>query len=160
MMDRIKSDLVPLLLRVCLGIIVLSHGYIKIQLAGGEDWNPDLHPTAAVAVAWGEMIGGLALIIGLLTRVAALGIAVIQVGAIIMVTSQRGLISVTDTVAPRLQPGMVFGSVGFEYNFALLTMCVCLILVGGGRLAADYVGWKSTTSAGTTSSQTAPPVTV
>ena len=41
-------------------------------------------------VAWGEFLGGLALAIGMLTRLASLGLILIQLGAIYLVTAPRG----------------------------------------------------------------------
>src|SRR4051812_2988103 len=101
-----RNVLVPLLLRAALGVIFIFHGLGKISKEGNEmgaAWlkakpatpagadssatpasEPEPPPPAALqlAVAWGELIGGIALIVGFLTRVAALGIIVIMVGAI------------------------------------------------------------------------------
>ena len=52
-----------------------------------------LEPQPAVvqlAVAWGQLIGGIALGVGFLTRLAALGIIVIMLGAIATVTARCG----------------------------------------------------------------------
>ena len=83
---------------------------------------------AQLAVAWGELLGGFALLLGLLTRWAAAGLLIIQVGAILTVTAARGF-------------SFAAGG-GFEYNLALAAMCLTLILVGGGTLAVDCV-WRS-----------------
>ena len=76
-----------------------------------------------LAVAWGELAGGLALLAGFLTRFAALGLALIQIGAIWAVTASKGFI--------------LTRGVGYEYNVALIAMCVVLVLEGGGALAVD-----------------------
>ena len=78
---------------------------------------------AQLAVAWGELVGGIALLLGLLTRWAAAGLLVIQIGAILTVTAARGF-------------SFAAGG-GFEYNLALAAMCLTLILGGGGTLAVD-----------------------
>jgi len=80
---------------------------------------------AQLAVAWGELLGGFALLFGLLTRVAAVGLLVIQVGAILTVTAARGF-------------SFVAGG-GYEYNVALIAMCLALVFAGGGPLAVDNV---------------------
>lgn len=78
-----------------------------------------------LAVAWGEFIGGVALLIGLLTRLAAAGQMVIQIGAIYIVTWLRGF--------------SFGGGGGYEYNLSLLAMCLALVLLGGGTLSVDYL---------------------
>ncbi len=78
---------------------------------------------AQIAVAWGELLGGIALLLGLLTRLAALGLVIIQLGAIVTVTGAQGFSSL--------------GGIGFDFNLALVAMCVVLILTGGGSLAVD-----------------------
>jgi uncharacterized membrane protein YphA (DoxX/SURF4 family) len=83
------------------------------------------------AVAWGELLGGIALLVGILTRLAALGLIVIQVGAIWTVTGMHGF-SVT-------RGG------GYEYNIALIAMCLALVVMGGGTWAADRFFRRTTT---------------
>jgi uncharacterized membrane protein YphA (DoxX/SURF4 family) len=87
-----------------------------------------LDSSVQLLVAWGELVGGVALLLGLLTRVAAVGLIVIQIGAIATVTFQRGFTSL--------------GGAGYEYNIALIAMCLALILLGGGALAVDRRLWR------------------
>jgi len=76
-----------------------------------------------LAVAWGELLGGLALILGCLTRLTALLLIVIQVGAIATVTWARGF-------------SFAEGG-GYEYNVALIGACAALVFLGGGTLSLD-----------------------
>jgi uncharacterized membrane protein YphA (DoxX/SURF4 family) len=145
MIDAVlKNYVVPLILRLGLAAIFIFHG---LQLVSQEnEWGaawmtrnvqaqkekaekegtapPEEPPPAPVqmAVAWGELIGGIALALGFLTRLAALGIAAIMVGAIALVHWPHGF---------DLRQG------GFEYNFLIIMVCLALILVGGGYLAVD-----------------------
>jgi putative oxidoreductase len=115
----------PLLLRLGLAAVFLFHGW---QLVGGPErqwgaaWNPNLPVPAQMAVAWGELLGGGALAVGLLTRVAALGIIAIMAGAIYTV---------------HLPNGFDIQKQGYEYNVVLIVMCLCLVLGGPGPLALD-----------------------
>ena len=79
-----------------------------------------------MAVAWGELVGGIALGLGLLTRLAALGIAAIMAGAIVTVHGEHGF------ALP----------MGFEYNFAILVLCAAVIIGGPGKLAMDSVFFR------------------
>jgi putative oxidoreductase len=79
-----------------------------------------------LAVSWGEAGCGLLLLLGGLTRLAALAMIVVQLGAIFMVTYARGFSSF----------GGAFAS-GYEYNVALVAMCLTLALTGAGSLSVD-----------------------
>jgi putative oxidoreductase len=135
-----KNTLVPLLLRFALAAIFVFHGFHKVGDPGNE-WGaawmklpepaspdkpaPALPPAPVqLAVAWGELIGGIALAFGFLTRLAAIGIIIIMAGAIATVHGPQGF---------------DLGKGGFEYNFAIIVMCLCLVLGGPGPLAVDYL---------------------
>jgi uncharacterized membrane protein YphA (DoxX/SURF4 family) len=93
----------------------------------------ELHASIQLLVAWGEVLGGVALLVGFLTRWAALGLVAIQSGAIYMVTWAEGFSS--------LQGG------GYAYNIALIAMLLALALAGGGALAADRLRARGRTAA-------------
>jgi putative oxidoreductase len=125
-----KNVLVPLLLRLALAVIFIYHGLDKVWSdgnQGGANWYkaPDAPPgVVQLVIAWGELLGGAALGLGFLTRLAALGIIAIMIGAIVTVTWQNGFDNTKH---------------GFEYNFAIIVMCVCLVLSGPGPIAVDRV---------------------
>jgi putative oxidoreductase len=76
-----------------------------------------------LAVAWGELLAGAALVLGLLTRLATLGVIVIQAEATYL--------------AATLPDFSLLKTGGAEYNVALLSMCLTLLLLGGGRWAVE-----------------------
>ena len=122
-----KNALVPALLRVGLAVIFIYHGWEKVGGQGtemGAHWHPSpsMPEYQQLMVAWGELVGGIALAVGFLTRLAALGLAIIMGGAIYTIHAQNGF---------SLKGG------GFEYNFALLVLCAALIVGGPGNLAID-----------------------
>jgi putative oxidoreductase len=131
-----KNTLVPLILRAGLAVIFVYHGLGKVN--AGTDWGWSWHPGGQdamagplqMAVAWGELVGGIALGLGLLTRLAALGIAAIMAGAIITVHGEHGF----------------EGPMGFEYNFAILVICAAIVLGGPGKLAMDSVFFRKRSS--------------
>jgi uncharacterized membrane protein YphA (DoxX/SURF4 family) len=103
---------------------------LKTVYSRGELVVPEvLQITAAqFAVAWGELLAGVALLFGILTRLAALGMVIIQAGAVYTVTGARGF---------------AFGAGGgYEYNLALLAMCVGVVILGGGALSMDRLSAK------------------
>src|SRR5262245_17030363 len=111
-----KNTLVPLILRAGLAVIFIFHGLGKVnaETEWGWNWQQDMPDPMAgpmqMAVGWGELVGGIALGLGLLTRLAALGIAAIMAGAIATVAGEHGF------ALPR----------GFEYNFAILVLCAAV----------------------------------
>src|SRR5262249_9478354 len=98
----------------------------------GQDWGADWakgapDPPAApvqMAIAWGEFVGGIAMAIGLLTRLAALGLAAIMVGAIVKGHWPHRFSSPQH---------------GFQDNFAMLVTCAGVFLVGAGTLSVDRI---------------------
>lgn len=148
----IRTNLAALVLRLSLAVIFLYHGLDKIIYSdAGATWVNDmfvrmpetmasraesqrtlspLPPTSLsfigtqLVVAWGEFLGGLALASGLATRLAALGLIVIQAGAVILVT------------APQRLP-LRGGGYEYEYNLALIVMCLALFLLGAGKWSLD-----------------------
>jgi putative oxidoreductase len=122
-----KNTLTPLLLRLMLAAIFIYHGLDLIGGQGhqwGANWNPSLPVAQQLAAAWGQFLGGIALALGFLTRLAALGIIAIMCGAIATVHWPHGF---------SMQNG------GFEYNAAIIVMCLCLVLGGPGPIAVDRV---------------------
>ena len=76
---------------------------------------------APLAVA-GELLGGLGLIVGLFTRVAAFGVMCVMVVAIATVHLHKGLLA---------EHG------GFEYPLLLLATSLYFLVAGGGPVSLD-----------------------
>lgn len=124
----------PVVLRVIVGVIMLAHGWSKLNGPAGPtgvaaflgEFGVPAPTFFGYLLTFGEVLGGLALIIGLLTRLAAVLLAVDLVGAILLVKIHVGLI------AP---PGT--GS-GAELDLALIAGLVAVALLGPGRLSLDH----------------------
>ena len=85
------------ILRVITGVIFIAHGWQKLfsfGLAGVTQGFAGMGipfaSVAAPAVAFVELFGGMALVLGLLTRPAALGLAITMLGAMMFVHIQAG----------------------------------------------------------------------
>ena|SRR5205809_2489316 len=141
MVEALKPTLAPLVLRLGLATIFISYGYLKINVYGGDHWYSEavLPRTVQMIVAWAELIGGIALALGFLTRVAAMGIGLIMLGAIAKVMGARDFLVIGRQIdASEGGTGFDFTRVGFEYNAAIMMMCLTLMILGGGRLSLDY----------------------
>jgi putative oxidoreductase len=126
--DHKRIDGALALLRVVLGIIFIAHGAQKIFVYGLDGVAGGFGkmgiPFAEVMgpfVALVEFLGGLALVFGLMTRLAALGIAATMVVAILKVHLANGF----------FLPG------GVEFTLALLAMAVAIVMTGAGRYSID-----------------------
>jgi putative oxidoreductase len=126
------------ILRLVLGIVFFAHGAQKLLgWFGGPGFSGSmgmftgyLHipaPLAFLAIA-AEFFGGLGLILGFLTRIAAFGIAMNMVVAIALVHSSFGFfMNWTGT-----QKGE-----GFEYHLLVLAITAFLMIRGAGAFSAD-----------------------
>jgi putative oxidoreductase len=128
------------LLRVALGVVMFAHGAQKmLGWFGGYGFSGTMKaftgmmhipaPLAFLAIA-AEFFGGLGLILGLLTRVAALGIAVNMVVAALMVHRAFGFFMNWS--------GQQKGE-GFEFHLLALAMAVFLVIQGAGAFSVDRI---------------------
>ncbi|MCI0681075.1 MAG: DoxX family protein [Gemmataceae bacterium] len=135
-----SPDFAALILRLMLASIFIAQGSLKLlHFDGGASWYGGGDPLPAglqVAVAWGELACGAALALGLLTRLAALGIIAIMIGAIYKVTWKLDFASVSAIGAEDTR-GFMVHEVGYEYNYAIIAMCAALIVMGAGCVSID-----------------------
>jgi putative oxidoreductase len=129
-----------LVLRLVLGLVMFAHGSQKVLgWFGGTTlyvtlnmFTQKMHmplPLAILVIA-AEFLGGLGLIVGFLTRIAAFGIACDMIGAIALVHWKNGLFM------------NWFGNQkgeGFEYHLLVIAICIALIIRGAGALSLDHV---------------------
>ena len=124
------QPLALLVLRLALGTIMIAHGWQKIadHLQGiiGVIHHMGLPTFMAYLVVAAEFGGGILLVIGFLTRVAALAIFVDMLVAILKVHLPNGL----------------FSPKGFEFPMACAAIAFALIFTGSGPIAIDWL-WGS-----------------
>lgn len=127
-------------LRVVLGVIFFAHGAQKaLGWFGGAGFDQTLNmftqgmhiPAffAVLAIA-AEFLGGIGLLLGLLTRIAAFGIAVNMIVAVVLVHGHNGLFM---NWSGR-QPGE-----GFEFHLLALAMAFLVMVRGAGAWSLDRV---------------------
>lgn len=118
-----------LLGRLAVGLIFISTGWGKVHgIENLTHFFIELHIPApglnAVVVAWTELLGGMAIILGLFARLAALPLAFSMLVAIL-------------TAKLKDLHGL-FDLVGFE-EFTYLTMFVMIAILGPGKISLDHL---------------------
>jgi uncharacterized membrane protein YphA (DoxX/SURF4 family) len=157
-MNQFQVGFASFILRWGLAAICVVHGVIKIHQSA--PLGPEMSLTVQRFVGWGELLCGLALAVGLLSRVAALGIIVVQVGAIFLVTGHYALM-----VAPMGKVGADYRKVGPEFNLVLIAMCLSVLVLGSGVFSLDHLfvtlwrRWRASTAARTVAVQNKPQAT-
>lgn len=118
-----------LVVRVVMGVAFILHGWPKIQnpmgwmnAMGGEGVPSFIQALAALA----EFGGGIALVLGLLTPLAALGIVCQMLGALFMVHFPMGHPFVAATGGP-----------SYELPLVYLALAILLLVMGPGRWSFD-----------------------
>ncbi|WP_396449201.1 DoxX family protein [Actinomadura sp.] len=118
-----------LLGRLAVGAVFVAHGWQKLTDEGHaavarsfDHLGIPLPGLAAVYGTWVELLGGAALIAGVLVPLAGVLIALDMAGAFYYVHMGKGLFN---------QEG------GYEYVMVLGVVCLLLAFTGGGRFSLD-----------------------
>jgi putative oxidoreductase len=121
-------------IRLALGLIFIGHGAQKVfGVWGGSGWakfTAGTTPFAFMRPAWlwlaiaalAELVGGVLVLLGLLTRVGAFFLAITMLVAMLGV---------------HWKGGFFLNTSGIEYTVALLGMSLALLIAGGGRFSID-----------------------
>ncbi|MGF1702168.1 DoxX family protein [Photobacterium makurazakiensis] len=122
-----------LIFRLMVGFIMLYHGYHKVINPMGlvpflEMKEIPFPVLSAYLAAYTEFFGGLALMLGLVTRLAALGLASCMIIAIITMGGfSAGLNSMNG---------------GLEYQWTLLSIFTFFVFAGSGKTSIDNLIWQ------------------
>ena len=132
-----EDDVSVLIARLFLGVVILPHGLQKLLgMFGGFGFsatvdffvNSGIPAAVAFLIIIGESFGAVGLILGFLSRLAALGIALIMLGATFLVHLPNGFfMNWTGN-----QPGE-----GFEYHLLAIVLALVVLIKGGGKWSVD-----------------------
>ncbi|MBO0862477.1 MAG: DoxX family protein [Chloracidobacterium sp.] len=132
-----NKDIIPVILRLTLGAVMFPHGAQKVLgWFGGYGFKGTLQamtgmglPAAIVVMVMiAEFLGSLGLIFGFLTRLSALGIISVMLGAIFTVHEQYGFFM--------NWTGKQAGE-GIEYHLLAIGIAIALLVRGGGAFSFD-----------------------
>lgn len=133
-----NAGLAGLILRAPIGLILAAHGAQKLfawfggyGLDGTGQWMESIGLTPgylmAVLAGSAEFFGGLALLLGLFTRPAAVVVAFAMLIAIFSVHIGNGLFLANN---------------GYEYGLTLFVVMAAIAVQGGGRFSIDNLIFK------------------
>jgi putative oxidoreductase len=124
-----RVDVALLLLRLAVGVVYIVHGGQKLFVFGFDgvagamgQMGVPMPEVLGPAVALLEFFGGMALVVGLFTRLAALGLAVDALVATLLVHLPNGF----------------FAPNGVEFTMTLAAVCLALAVAGAGRYSLDH----------------------
>ncbi len=136
----VLTDVALLIARAAVGVILVAHGWQKYDewtVAGTAtafgDMGIPAPAAAATFVTAVEILGGLALILGVLTPVVAVLNMLNMLGALLLVHAQNGVF-VADN--------------GFELVLSLFAGLALLVVLGAGKFSTDGLLGRSTKLAG------------
>ena len=135
MIDQKYAPLAAFLLRVSLGVMYLAHGfimkYLTFTLAGTAQFfeSIGLPSFLAYLTVAGETFGGIALILGIKSRIVSVALLPILLGAVWVHSGN----------------GWIFSNAngGWEYPLFLIVISGVVALLGSGAYAVDNVIGKT-----------------
>jgi putative oxidoreductase len=123
-----RNEIGTLLLRIVLGLVFLANGFTKFQggIGNTAGWFESIGIPGFLAYAVGtiELVGGIALILGLGTRIVSLLFGIIMIGAIFTVNLPAGFLN------------------GYVLDLVLLVLAVHMVLNGSKLYSLGQVIFK------------------
>jgi putative oxidoreductase len=113
----------PLPIRILAGIAFIAHGIPKLAdpaMTQGFFGNIGLPPELAIPIGLLEVVGGFAILIGVLTRIASILFIFDMLGAAFLVKLPEGFVG------------------GFELELLLMSVAISLLLTGPGKISVEY----------------------
>lgn len=114
-------------LRAAVGVIFIVHGSGKfnpgfVGFLTGIGFPPEMQ----IPIALAELVSGILLIVGVLTRISASLLSIVMLGAIFYIKQASNLT----------------GERGYEIDLVLLASCVLIIVAGPGRVSFSHIAKK------------------
>jgi putative oxidoreductase len=113
----------PLPIRILAGITFIAHGLPKFEnIAGTQGFfgSVGLPPELVIPIGLLEVIGGIFLLIGVVTRIAAALFIIEMIGATLLVKISKGFVE------------------GYELELLLIAIGISLLLTGPGRISIEW----------------------
>ena len=112
-------------IRAALGVIFIVHSLKKFEPAW-QNWllNMSLPPELQLPIALTELIGGIMLLVGVLTRITGVLFSLILLGAIFQI---------------RWENGFFISEGGWEWDLVMLAVALTIIAAGPGKISISHL---------------------
>ena len=113
-------------LRASIGVIFIVHSLKKFD-PGWQDWlvnSAGLPAEMQFPIALAELIGGILLLVGVLTRISASIFSIILLGAIFHI---------------RWENGFFISEGGWEWDLVMLSVVLSIIVAGPGKISISHI---------------------
>ncbi|MPZ06158.1 MAG: DoxX family membrane protein [Nitrososphaeraceae archaeon] len=113
----------PLPIRILAGIAFIAHGLPKLvdpAMTQGFFGNIGLPPEMAVPIGVLKVVGGFAILLGILTRIASILFIIEMIGAPLLTKISEGFVG------------------GYELDLLLMAISISLLLTGPGKISIEY----------------------
>jgi putative oxidoreductase len=115
------TDYALVALRLMVGLVFIDSGYHDVKDPGARGKSIGLPKNLTIFLAAAELLGGVAVIIGFLTQLAAIGLILIMLGAI----SKKVFVWKTGFWGK--------DGLGWNYECILISMLLVILCTNGGR---------------------------
>ena len=122
---NVLHDITHCGLRASIGVIFIVHSLKKFD-PSWQEWliSIGIPPEMQLPIALAELIGGILLVVGVLTRVTGAVFAVILLGAIFHI---------------RWENGFFVSKGGWEWDLVMLAVVLAIIAAGPGRISISHL---------------------
>jgi putative oxidoreductase len=122
---NVLHDITQWGLRASIGAIFIVHSLKKFD-PSWQEWliSIGIPPEMQLPIALAELIGGILLVVGVLTRVTGAIFAVILLGAIFHI---------------RWENGFFVSKGGWEWDLVMLAVVLAIIAAGPGRISISHI---------------------
>jgi len=126
--ENVLHDITHWGIRASIGVIFIVHSLKKFD-PSWQEWliSIGIPPEMQLPIALAEFIGGIFLVVGVLTRITGTVFAVILLGAIFHI---------------RWENGFFISQGGWEWDLMMLAAVLVIIAAGPGRISISYIGKK------------------
>jgi putative oxidoreductase len=126
--ENVLHDITHWGIRASIGAIFIVHSLKKFD-PSWQEWliSIGIPPEMQLPIALAEFIGGIFLVVGVLTRITGTVFAVILLGAIFHI---------------RWENGFFISQGGWEWDLVMLAAVLAIIAAGPGRISISHVGKK------------------
>lgn len=115
------TDYALVALRLMVGLVFIDSGYHDVKDPGARGKSIGLPKNLTIFLAAAELLGGIAVVIGFLTQLAAIGLILIMLGAV----SKKVFVWKTGFWGK--------DGLGWNYECILISMLLVILCTNGGR---------------------------